>query len=141
MRGSWSSDVCRWVEVVKRNVVHCSIWYHLYNLKNVKNIHGGVLLLVKLQASACNFTKSNTPLWVFFTFFKLYEWYQIAQRTTYNYTFLYKDSSGKHIFLSNLFVCVRTSKVAISNIKKCVRHYCHRNRLYRQNFYYHSRSN
>ena len=24
-------------------------------------MHGGVLLLVKLQASACNFTKSNTP--------------------------------------------------------------------------------
>ena len=29
----------------------CAIWYHLYNLKNVKNTHGGVLLLVKLQAS------------------------------------------------------------------------------------------
>ena len=29
----------------------CSIWYYLYNLKNVKNTHGGVLLLVKLQAS------------------------------------------------------------------------------------------
>ena len=28
----------------------CAIWYHLYNLKNVKNTHGGVLLLVKLQA-------------------------------------------------------------------------------------------
>ena len=28
----------------------CAIWYHLYNLRNVKNIHGGVLLLVKLQA-------------------------------------------------------------------------------------------
>ena len=28
-------------------VVHCAIWYHLYNLKNVKNTHGGVLLLVK----------------------------------------------------------------------------------------------
>ena len=39
--------------------------------------HGGVLLLVKLQAF-CNFTKSNTPPWVFFTFFKLYKWYQIA---------------------------------------------------------------
>ena len=26
------------------------IWYHLYNLKNMKNAHGGVLLLVKLQA-------------------------------------------------------------------------------------------
>ena len=25
----------------------CAIWYHLYNLKNVKNIHGGVLLLVR----------------------------------------------------------------------------------------------
>ena len=48
-------------------------------LKNVKNIHEGVLLLVKLQASA----KSNTPPWVFFTLFKLYKWYQIAQLTTY----------------------------------------------------------
>ena len=38
-----------------------AIWYHLHNLKNVKNTHGGVLLLVQLQASACNFTKSNTP--------------------------------------------------------------------------------
>ena len=28
----------------------CAIWYHLYNLKNVKNTHGGVLILVKLQA-------------------------------------------------------------------------------------------
>ena len=40
-------------------VMHYVIWYHLHNLKNVKNTHGGVLLLVKLQASACNFTKSN----------------------------------------------------------------------------------
>ena len=29
-----------------------------------------------------NFTKINTPPWVFLTFFKLYEWYQIVQRTT-----------------------------------------------------------
>ena len=36
----------------------CTIWYHLYNLKNVKY----------------NFTKSNTPPLAFFTF-----WYQIAQ--------------------------------------------------------------
>ena len=27
----------------------CTIWYYLYNLKSVKNTHGGVLLLVKLQ--------------------------------------------------------------------------------------------
>ena len=32
----------------------CVIWYHLCNLKNVKNIHGPVLLLVKLQAEAQN---------------------------------------------------------------------------------------
>ena len=40
--------------------------------KNVANTHGGVL-----------FTKSNTPAWVFFTFFKLYKWYQIAQSISY----------------------------------------------------------
>ena len=42
-------------------VVRCTIWYHLHNLKNIKNTHGGVSLLVKLQTSACNFTKRNTP--------------------------------------------------------------------------------
>ena len=43
--------------------------------KNAKNTNGGVLLLVNLQALACNFAKSITHRWVFFTFFKLYEWY------------------------------------------------------------------
>ena len=47
----------------------CEIWYHLYSLKNVKNTHGGMLLLVKLQTSVCNITKSNIPPWVFFAFF------------------------------------------------------------------------
>ena len=46
------------------------IWYYLYNLKNVKNNHGRVLLFITLQASSCNFTKSNTLPWVFYTFFK-----------------------------------------------------------------------
>ena len=31
-------------------VMLCTIWYYSYILKNLKNIHGGVLLLVKLQA-------------------------------------------------------------------------------------------
>ena len=53
-------------------VMRCAIWYHLYNLKNVKKIHGGVLILVKLQAESCNFTKIKTPPGVFLTFFKLY---------------------------------------------------------------------
>ena len=63
----------------KAFVMLCGIWYHLYNLKNVKNTHGAVLLLVKLQTEAWNFTKSNTAPWVFFTFFKLYKWHQNAQ--------------------------------------------------------------
>ena len=29
-----------------------AIWYFLYNLKNVKNTHGGVLFLVKLKAKS-----------------------------------------------------------------------------------------
>ena len=49
----------------------------------MKNTHGGVLILVKLQASACSFTKINIPPWVFFTLFELYKWYQIVQRITY----------------------------------------------------------
>ena len=36
-----------------------------------------------IEASACNFTKINTPAWVFLTFFKLYKWHQIAQRITF----------------------------------------------------------
>ena len=35
-----------------------------------------------MWCKACNFTKTSTTAWVFFTFFKLYEWDQIAQRTT-----------------------------------------------------------
>ena len=41
------------------------------------------ILPTKNLMQACNFTKSNTHPWVFFTFFKLYKWYQIAQRITY----------------------------------------------------------
>ena len=68
----------------KSNVICgvCAIWYHLYNLKNVKNTDGGVLILVMLQAGACNFTKINTQPWVFFTFFKLYQ--MVPNRTTHH---------------------------------------------------------
>ena len=37
----------------------CAIWYHLFNFKNVKKTHGGVL------HKCNNFIKSNTPSWVF----------------------------------------------------------------------------
>ena len=29
-------------------LMRCAIWYHLYSLENVKNTHGGVLILIKL---------------------------------------------------------------------------------------------
>ena len=44
-----------------------AICYHLHNLKNVKNTHGGVSLLVKLQAY---FTKSNNLYGCFLRFSK-----------------------------------------------------------------------
>ena len=37
---------------ISKFVMFCTIWFHLYNLKNGKNIHGGLLFLVKLQALA-----------------------------------------------------------------------------------------
>ena len=40
--------------------------------KKPENAYTGVLLLVKLRARACNFTKSNTPPWVYFMFYKWY---------------------------------------------------------------------
>ena len=47
-------------------VMRCAIWYHLYNLRNMKNTHEGVLLLVKLQAFSLQLHLLNTPPWVFF---------------------------------------------------------------------------
>ena len=59
-----------------------AIWYHLYNLKNVKNTHEGVLYLAKLQASLQLYSKKYLSMGVF-TFFDLCKWYQIAQSTSY----------------------------------------------------------
>ena len=83
VRGSRTVTINLSILYISRYVMRCAIWYHLYNLKNVKNTHGGVLLLVKLQVSAWNFTKINTLPWVFFTFFKLCTWYQIVQSIIY----------------------------------------------------------
>ena len=60
------------IPFAKYIVMHCAIWYHLYDLKNVKNTHGK-----KIRS------KSTTPPWVFFIFFKFYKWYQLVQRITY----------------------------------------------------------
>ena len=64
----------------------CAIWYGLYSLKKLKNINGGVLLLVKLQASACKFTTSLSV----FHFLKLRKCYQIVQNVR-NYSLTRKN--------------------------------------------------
>ena len=68
--GTARSFLGNWVNIGKGSVFDqlqhdtlCAIWYHLYNLKNVKNANGGMLV----------FTKSKTLPWVFFTFFKSYK--------------------------------------------------------------------
>ena len=38
-------------------VMRCAIWHHLHNLKKVKKNHGGVLLLVILQAKLATLLK------------------------------------------------------------------------------------
>ena len=65
--------------ILKVHQILCAIWYHLCNLKNMKNTHGRIPLLVKFQAY---FTESNTPPWVLFKFLKLYKCYQIVQCIT-----------------------------------------------------------
>ena len=42
--------------------MQCAIWHQLYNLKNVKNTHGGVLLLVKLEAWRILFPISGSEI-------------------------------------------------------------------------------
>ena len=79
----WQMSPTYTIDLHTKYVTCCTIWYQLYNFKKVKNTHGGVLILANLQASAFNFTKINTPQWVFFTFLKLYKWHQIVQRITY----------------------------------------------------------
>ena len=78
-------------------MMRCAIWYILYNLKNVKNTYGGMLLLVKLQA------KSNTPQWLFFTFLKLYKWYQS------------RKTSGIWFYLQNNLSLVTAPTLPIEN--------------------------
>ena len=58
-------------------------------------------------------TLLNTPTWFFFTFFKLYKWYQIAQHTTFSNlcNHCYKSTwSFTHTFTSKNNTCGIVSK-------------------------------
>ena len=50
----------------------------------IKRSTESIVYMIICGALDCNFSKINTLPWVFFIFFKLYKWYQIAQRIKYN---------------------------------------------------------
>ena len=53
-----------------------------YSKKSIFNI-----IIWRFERFGTNFPKSITPPWVFFKFFKFYEWHQIAQNMAYCNTF------------------------------------------------------
>ena len=74
----------------------------------------------------CNFTKNNIPLRVFFTIFKLYKWYQIAQ----NIIYIIFKISGKENPLQktiNKNTCIKSA----SYFFLCKYQWCHTNFLTR----------
>ena len=64
-------------------IIHCSKIYHAQLLAVHEKLE--IIYFLRLVYFCCyfwNFTKSSTPPWVFFTLFKLYNWYQIVQNIT-----------------------------------------------------------
>ena len=68
----------------RQNANTCDALRDLVPLVQFKKCEKHSWRSVNFTKVACNFTKINTPPWVFFTFLKLYKWYQIAQRTTFS---------------------------------------------------------
>ena len=83
---------CKYSQIIF--VMFCPIWYHL----------------------ACNFTKSNIPPWVLFTFFKLCKWYQIVQRITY-------EEFISHFFLFRKFIFTKKPSIGFSSASKNSKEY------------------
>ena len=94
-----------------------AIWYYLYNLKNVKNTHGGVLIL-------CNVTKINTPPWVFLTFVKLCKWCQIVQRIIYvNFlaSSLSESAKLRKLHAKNVLTCQLALRAYVFTCQRALR--------------------
>ena len=67
-------------------IIHMSFFVRfntIVQFKKVKNTHGRVILLVKLQNELCIVTLRITLPWMFSAFFKLYKWDQISQSVSY----------------------------------------------------------
>ena len=80
--------------------------------------------VTKCAAEACNFTKINTPPWVFFMFFKLYKCYQMlnfcCMVVVSNHFRKRLLSRGLHIFLTirwDLEVVLVKIKISLKNLE------------------------
>ena len=62
-----------------KTVMRCAIWYHLYNLKNVKNTHGGTTVL-KVTPKSRTASREIVILDPFYTTVPLF-WYFPVLRT------------------------------------------------------------
>ena len=72
-----SIEVCKKIKSVKTAMINCDALHDLLPFLQFKklekhssrNYHGGIIILIKFQAAACYFTKSDTLPWVFFKLF------------------------------------------------------------------------
>ena len=66
--------------LVKHFLANCDVLRDLVSFVQFKKREKHPWRLI--TCTKITFTKSNIPPWVFFTVFKLYKWYQMAQRIT-----------------------------------------------------------
>ena len=71
------------------------------------------------QLTVCNFTKINTPPGVLFTFFKLYKYYQIVQRTTY-----WKQLTLETFTLNEIAVFIKTDEKCKYSLPRLICYRC-----------------
>ena len=97
-----------------------SLWFYWRFWKwSPSRNNGSVLSRI---ISACNFTKINTPPWMFFTVFKLCKWYQVAQRITiFEEVMLYTLKDKIWIFNLHHFTVIHRFNLYIN--LKCVYFY------------------
>ena len=99
-----------------------AIWYHFYNLKSVKKYPWRSVTFSKVEATACNFTKSNTPPWVFFKFLSCTN-SKKSRKASY-ITFIYQYYTKATIYLFQVNTrkrCKICSKLSIKTSER--RHY------------------
>ena len=94
------------------NVFHLDISIYLWCVGRF----GTICLILKrcktpMEDSACKLAKINTPPWVFFTFFKLYKWYQIAQCITFEQCFFFHSDPPCSAIL--LYICCYWNHISV----------------------------